>query len=94
MKFLFIALAFVALAQPALAKSREPASADLCKAGALTAAEAEYGNDPTKTTVTVVEKGKEYKVAVGKNNPEDGEVDYNVTFPNGCNGQPHVQRIN
>jgi hypothetical protein len=67
---------------------------DSCRAKALDAAEVQYGDDPMKTEVTTVVTGQKYDVRVGINNPEDGEYDYTVTFPNGCNSAPVVTSTN
>lgn len=81
--FAWITLAFV---QSAFA-------ADPCRDAALTAAEDQYGNYPNRTYVKTVEAEKEYRVAVGIGNPEDGEHDYYVVFPDGCSSQPTVTEI-
>ena len=70
------------------------ADTDLCRSAALGAAEDEYGNYPNRTYVKTVELEKEYRVAVGIGNPEDGEHDYYVVFPNGCTSKPTVTEIN
>ena len=82
------------LALVALTFAHSALAADPCRSAALGAAEDEYGNYPNGTTVKTVEAGREYRVAVGKGNPEDGEHDYYVVFPNGCASKPTVTEIN
>lgn len=69
------------------------AFADPCRSAALNAAEEEYGNAPMTTKVKAIVAGREYHVAVGIGNAEDGEHDYNVVFPNGCDSKPDVTEI-
>jgi hypothetical protein len=86
-----IAFGFVSfmIASSAFAAANKVA-ADPCRAAALTAAEDQYGNYPNTTHVKTVQKGREYRVAVGIGNPEDGEHDFMVVFENGCDSKPTV----
>ena len=68
-------------------------SSDKCVTPARNAAEAEYGNDPVRTKVTAVTKGKKYRVTVGIGNEEDGPEDFYVTFPSGCSSKPSVSDV-
>jgi hypothetical protein len=71
------------------------AAVDPCRAKALTAAEEAYfgisGNPPHGTRIAVLSFEREYEVTVGIGDPEDGAVNYIVTFPNGCASQPFVR---
>ena len=67
--------------------------ADACRAPALNAAEAEYGNDPEGTSVKTLTKGKKYRVTVGIDNAEDGPHDYYVTFASSCSSKPRVSEV-
>lgn len=66
---------------------------DACTKAALSAAEDEYGNDPMRTHVKVLTKGKRYAVTVGIGNPEDGAHDYYVDFASGCSSKPKVTDV-
>jgi hypothetical protein len=73
--------------------SSDDLSSDKCVAPARNAAEAEYGNDPVRTKVVAVTKGKKYRVTIGIGNAEDGPHDYYVTFPSGCSSKPKVADV-
>jgi hypothetical protein len=66
---------------------------DACRAPALDAAEAEYGNDPEGTSVKTLTKGEKYRVTVGIGNDEDGAHDYYVTFASSCSSKPKVSEV-
>jgi hypothetical protein len=68
-------------------------SSDPCRAKALNAAEVEYGNDPSGTSVKVLTKGKKYRVTVGINNAEDGPHDYYVTFATSCSSKAVASEV-
>ena len=68
-------------------------AADKCRSAALGAAEDDYGNAPHKAMVKTVKAGSTYHVAVGIGNAEDGEHDYEITFPNGCESKPAVREL-
>jgi hypothetical protein len=105
MKIIPVAFAAALLALAAGCSGASPASTDdtssseadlkgdSCSKAALNAAEDEYGNDPMRTHVKVVEKGKRYEVTVGIGNPEDGAHEYVVTFKDGCSSTPSVYEL-
>ena len=68
-------------------------AADTCRPAALKAAEENYPNNPDKTQVRTISLGKEYHVAVGIGNPEDGTMIFDVIFPKGCASLPTVKEI-
>jgi hypothetical protein len=84
-EFCFISsVLLLSLSAPAF--SSTPTS-DPCRAKALSAAQAEYGLDPFRCTISTVSAGEKYKVYVGIGNAESGEHLYYVTFANGCGSE-------
>ena len=81
------------LAVVSMTLSTAALAADTCRAIALGAAEDVYDNAPHTTSVKTIALGRDYRVSVGRGNPEDGEHYYNVSFPNGCESAPVVTEI-